>query len=454
MAAAPARARTVEPHESAREPVGWPLDRTRRCPSRPPPRPAFPSVERLLAEPRAAVQQVMGASPTDLIRALTLETMAVMLAGGAVALVCLPAARLILRGSLQGAAPLSESLGLAMVLSVGAAGTCCAYLPARRAGRLALAPDARPATRTKRSGGRIRGLKHTLTRIYVIRYVQPVQLAFDIIAEPNRRAILSLLVSSEQSVGEIERQLHLPQTTVSKHLRVLREAGFVESTVDAQRRLYRLKPEPLQEVEAWLAPFRRSWSAHLDALERHLDRMDHSPATKGQTMTGKTLTKSAKAARKPAARAVRAKAAAPRKTARRSPSRAGVPPALLAGGNPQIAKAEGDAPVQAYIAAMPGWKRDLGRRLDALIARAVPGVRKAVKWNSPFYGVEGRGWFLDFHCFTNYVKVAFFRGTSLRPVPPGASKVKEVRYLDIHEGDRLDEAQFAAWVKQASQLPG
>jgi len=120
----------------------------------------------------------------------------------------------------------------------------------------------------------------------------------------------------------------------------------------------------------------------------------------------------------------------------------------------QITKADGDAPVQAYIAAMPGWKSDIGRRLDALIVRTVPGVRKAVKWNSPFYGVEGDGWFLNFHCFTNYVKVAFFRGTSLRPVPPRESKHKEVRYLDLHEDDRLDEAQFAAWVKQASQLPG
>jgi hypothetical protein len=128
-------------------------------------------------------------------------------------------------------------------------------------------------------------------------------------------------------------------------------------------------------------------------------------------------------------------------------------PVLLAGGNPQIPKGDGDAPVQAYIAAMPGWKRDLGRRLDGLIVRTVPGVRKAVKWNSPFYGVEGQGWFLNFHCFTNYVKVAFFRGASLRPVPPGESKQKEVRYLDIRE-DELDEAQFAGWVKQASQLPG
>ena len=146
-----------------------------------------------------------------------------------------------------------------------------------------------------------------------------------------------------------------------------------------------------------------------------------------------------------------------RKTSKKSAKvakQAAAKPALLSGGNPQIAKADGDAPVQAYIAAMPGWKRDVGRRLDALIVRTVPDVHKAVKWNSPFYGIEGQGWFLGFHCFTKYVKVAFFRGTSLRPVPPGESKQKEVRYLDIHEDDQLDEAQFAAWVKQASQLPG
>jgi hypothetical protein len=129
-------------------------------------------------------------------------------------------------------------------------------------------------------------------------------------------------------------------------------------------------------------------------------------------------------------------------------------PALLAGGNPQIAMANGDAPVQAFIAAMPGWKRDVGRRLDALIERNVPNVCKAVKWNSPFYGIEGQGWFLDFHCFTKYVKVGFFRGTSLRPIPPGASKVKNVRYLDIHEDDQLDEELVASWIRQASQLPG
>ena len=136
-----------------------------------------------------------------------------------------------------------------------------------------------------------------------------------------------------------------------------------------------------------------------------------------------------------------------------APKRVVTKPALLAGGNPQIAKAYGDAPVQAYIAGMPGWKRDLGKRLDALIVRTVPGVRKAVKWNSPFYGVEDQVWFLSFHVFTKYVKVTFFRGASLRPVPPGESKHKDVRYLDIHE-DELDEAQFATWVKQASQLPG
>jgi hypothetical protein len=129
-------------------------------------------------------------------------------------------------------------------------------------------------------------------------------------------------------------------------------------------------------------------------------------------------------------------------------------PVLLTGGNPQIAKGDGDAPVQAYIAAMPGWKRDVGRRVDAIIARAIPGVRKSVKWNSPLYGVEGYGWFLGIHCFPKYVKVAFFRGASLRPIPPGDSKQKEVRYLDTREDGEFNEAQLAAWVKQASQLPG
>src|SRR5207237_9082343 len=139
--------------------------------------------------------------------------------------------------------------------------------------------------------------------------------------------------------------------------------------------------------------------------------------------------------------------------ASQSPKASAKKPAVLAGGNPQIAKADGDAPVQAYIAAMPGWKRDVGRRLDALIVRSVPNVRKAVRWNSPFYGIEGQGWFLNLHCFTNYVKVAFFRGMLLRPLPPGESKQKEVRYLDIHEDAPLDEAQMATWIRQAAALP-
>ena len=146
------------------------------------------------------------------------------------------------------------------------------------------------------------------------------------------------------------------------------------------------------------------------------------------------------------------RAASVKKTLRKAAKSA--KPKLLSGGNPQIAKAYGNAPVQAYIAAMPGWKSKVGHRLDALITRAVPRVYKAVKWNSPFYGIEGEGWFLSYHVFAKYVKVAFFRGASLNPVPPGQSKQKEVRYLDIHEDDKLDEAQFKAWVKQASKLPG
>jgi hypothetical protein len=152
------------------------------------------------------------------------------------------------------------------------------------------------------------------------------------------------------------------------------------------------------------------------------------------TMARKTSKKSAKVARK-------AKSG-------------GAGPTLLAGGNPQIAKDDGDAPVQAYIAAMPGWKRDVGRRLDALIVRTVPDVRKAVRWNSPFYGIEGQGWFLSVHCVTKYVKVAFFSGTSLHPVPPIASKRKHVRYFHIHEDDTLDEKLVASWIRQASKLPG
>lgn len=153
------------------------------------------------------------------------------------------------------------------------------------------------------------------------------------------------------------------------------------------------------------------------------------------------------------------KASAKAKAAKTTPRKPAPKPragkvVLLSGGNPQIPKGYGDASVKAYIAAMPGWKRAVGQRLDALIARTVPGVRKAVKWNSPFYGVEDDLWFLSFHCFAKYVKVAFFRGASLRPVPPVASKHKSVRYLHIHEDQPLDEAQFTDWVKQASQLPG
>jgi hypothetical protein len=160
--------------------------------------------------------------------------------------------------------------------------------------------------------------------------------------------------------------------------------------------------------------------------------------------------KPAKSATKPRATARSGVSEARPIQARRAATVGGV----LSGGNPRIAKADGDAPVQAYIAAMPGWKRELGKRLDALIVRNVPNVSKAAKWNSPLYGIEGQGWFLGLHTFTHYVKVAFFRGASLRPVPPGASKSKDTRYIDLHEGDELDEAQMATWVKQAAALPG
>jgi hypothetical protein len=175
----------------------------------------------------------------------------------------------------------------------------------------------------------------------------------------------------------------------------------------------------------------------------------HGPAVR--MMSGKTSTKPA---RRAAASQGASRAAKPRKTAGGPQSSESGKPALLSGGNPQIPKGWGDAPVQGYIAAMPGWKSDVGRRIDAIVARTVPGVRKAVKWNSPFYGMEDQSWFLSFHCFTKYVKVAFFRGASLQPLPPGKSRQKEVRYLDIHEDDRIDEALLASWVKQASELPG
>jgi hypothetical protein len=142
-----------------------------------------------------------------------------------------------------------------------------------------------------------------------------------------------------------------------------------------------------------------------------------------------------------------------RKIAKKKTTKA-AKPTLLAGGNPQIARGDGDAPVQAYIAAMPGWKRDVGRRLDALIERTVPDVRKAVRWNSPFYGVAGQGWFLSCHCFAKYVKLAFLHGTSLRPLPPVESKDANTRYFHVHEDDELDEELVASWIRQASQLPG
>lgn len=153
-------------------------------------------------------------------------------------------------------------------------------------------------------------------------------------------------------------------------------------------------------------------------------------------MPRKTSQKSAKVSRKATAKPTASK------------------PRLLSGGNPQIAKADGDAPVQAYIAAIPGWKRHVARRLDALIVRTVPNVRKAVRWNSPFYGIEGQGWFLSFHCITKYLKVAFFRGASLRPLPPVESKHKEVRYFHLYENDPIDENLLANWITQASKLPG
>jgi hypothetical protein len=156
-----------------------------------------------------------------------------------------------------------------------------------------------------------------------------------------------------------------------------------------------------------------------------------------------------------ARRTSRKPAKAAGKVARKVAGKAAAKPALLSGGNPQIPKGYGDAPVQAYIAAMPGWKRDMGRRLDALITRTVPDVHKAVKWNSPLYGVEKQGgWFLGVHCFDKYIKLAFFRGKLLHPMPPVESKTPSARYFHIHENDELDEAQLADWLKQASQIPG
>jgi hypothetical protein len=174
-------------------------------------------------------------------------------------------------------------------------------------------------------------------------------------------------------------------------------------------------------------------------------------------MAGKTLRKALAAKKKAGAKrkvAAKRKAATRRAAPKAKRRAAGAKPRLLSGGNPQIAKAEGDAPVQAYIAAMPGWKRSAGRSLDALITRTVPNVLKAVKWNSPFYGIEGRGWFLGIHCFTKYIKVVFFHGASLRPLPPVESKDKNARYFHIHENEPLDEKLVASWIRQAAAQPG
>jgi len=171
-----------------------------------------------------------------------------------------------------------------------------------------------------------------------------------------------------------------------------------------------------------------------------------APPSRGGRAASPSVTAAKAPARGPAK--ITAKTRAPAK------SKTTAKPKLLAGGNPQIPKGDGDAPVQAYIAAMPGWKREVGRRLDEIIVRTLPDVRKAVRWNSPFYGVEGRGWFLSAHCITRYVKVAFLNGTSLRPVPPVESKNEGTRYLHIHEGDEIDEALVTSWVRQAARLDG
>jgi hypothetical protein len=178
--------------------------------------------------------------------------------------------------------------------------------------------------------------------------------------------------------------------------------------------------------------------------------------TPGKPQKTVNKTAPAKQSKTPAGQSERAKPAA-KKQPTAPPAETGTAsakPVLLSGGNPQIAKGDGDAPVQAYIAAMPGWKSDVGHRLDALITRTVPGVHKAVKWNSPLYGLKDQTWFLGLHCFAKYIKLAFFRGTSLTPVPPVDSRNAETRYFHIYEGDVLDEGMLAEWVRQASTLPG
>lgn len=209
---------------------------------------------------------------------------------------------------------------------------------------------------------------------------------------------------------------------------------------------------------------------HRLALGRRFERandvdilLDESRGGGAVSMPSGSTRKSSKVKKKTGTARASAKAATPRPKPRTEVT--AVPkkktgstkrPRLLSGGNPQISKADGEAPVQSYLNAMPGWKRGVGRRLDALVVRTVPGVRKAVRWNTPFYGVDApdAGWFMAFHCITKYVKVTFFRGTSLRPAPPVESKVKDVRYFHIHESDELDEKLVMSWIRQASKLPG
>ena len=242
--------------------------------------------------------------------------------------------------------------------------------------------------------------------------------------------------------------------TFAQGARIPDPSGLFNSSLDGNtRRAIDIHEGEMVDAAAFKALVRAA-VAHNAATAGNGNKTARKTAAK---TSSRTATKSAaKGAAKTAAKTARKTTA---KTARNAaanvaPEGAAGKPTLLAGGNPQIAKGDGDAPVQAYIAAMPGWKSYVGRRLDALIERTVPDVRKAVKWNSPFYGMEGQGWFLNFHCFTKYVKVAFFSGASLRPVPPGESTHEDVRYLDIHESDPLDEARLAEWVKQASRLPG
>ncbi len=181
--------------------------------------------------------------------------------------------------------------------------------------------------------------------------------------------------------------------------------------------------------------------------------MDKKSSKKSSKLAKETASKKSKTAAKAVAKKVSTKKPAVKKAAVNKLVRARSP-VLLSGGNPQIAKADGDAPVQVYIAAMPGWKSEAGRHLDQLIDKTVPKVQKAVRWNTPFYGVEGQGWFLAFHCFTKYIKVTFFKGMSLRPIPPGESKDKNVRYLDIYQNAEIDQELLVSWIKQASELPG